>query len=151
MTRINCIPVEGLTDQHLIAEYRELPRVLTLAARWQAKPDTAVVDLPPEYRLGTGHVRFFYDKTKWLARRQAQVVAECRRRGFDIEHTRGLSPVPGLDGEWHPTDADMLRNLARLGAKVDSRRDFYRYWGIKVRTNPYTPMVEAILNRMDRS
>jgi hypothetical protein len=45
----------------------------------------------------------------------------------------------------------MLRNLARLGAKVDSRRDFYRYWGIKVRTNPYTPMVEAILNRMDRS
>lgn len=28
MTRINVIPVSELSDQHLIAEYRELPRVL---------------------------------------------------------------------------------------------------------------------------
>ena len=31
MTRINCIPVEELSTPHLIAEYRELPRVFALA------------------------------------------------------------------------------------------------------------------------
>lgn len=28
MTRINLIPVEELTDQHLMAEYRELPMIV---------------------------------------------------------------------------------------------------------------------------
>ena len=28
MTRINLIPVKELSDQHLIAEYREIPRVI---------------------------------------------------------------------------------------------------------------------------
>ena len=28
MTRINVIPVEELSDQHLMAEYRELPRAI---------------------------------------------------------------------------------------------------------------------------
>ena len=28
MTRINVVPVKELSDQHLIAEYRELPRVI---------------------------------------------------------------------------------------------------------------------------
>lgn len=31
MTRINRIPVEELSRQHLVAEYRELPRVFALA------------------------------------------------------------------------------------------------------------------------
>ena len=31
MTRINCVPVEELHQKHLVAEYRELPRVFRLA------------------------------------------------------------------------------------------------------------------------
>lgn len=54
MTRINCVPVEELTDKHLLAEYRELPRIFNLAR--------AVEDAPTEYVLGTGHMKFFYDK-----------------------------------------------------------------------------------------
>lgn len=30
MTRINLLPPAQLADQHLIAEYRELPRIFTL-------------------------------------------------------------------------------------------------------------------------
>ncbi len=33
MTRINCVPVEELSGPHLVAEYRELPRVFALAQR----------------------------------------------------------------------------------------------------------------------
>ena len=149
MTRINTEAPGDLLDQHLLAEYRELPRVFTLAERWleAGKPGK----LPPTYRLGTGHVRYFYDKTKWLARRQQALVAECLRRGFAIQHIDTPVPVPGLDGDWTPRPEDRLANLARLSEKYLARPDFYRYWVIKVRTNPYTPMVEAILNRMDRS
>lgn len=31
MTRINCVPVRELGGKHLVAEYRELPRVYALA------------------------------------------------------------------------------------------------------------------------
>lgn len=31
MTRINLIPPAQLSDQHLLAEYRELPRIFTMA------------------------------------------------------------------------------------------------------------------------
>jgi deoxyribonuclease (pyrimidine dimer) len=68
MTRINVVAPRDLTDQHLLAEYRELPRVFTLAQAWldRGKPGA----LPERYALGTGHVKFFYDKTDYLAKRQ---------------------------------------------------------------------------------
>ena len=37
MTRINCIPVADLTDQHLVAEYRET-NLLRLRAKLAARP-----------------------------------------------------------------------------------------------------------------
>lgn len=44
VTRINVIPVQDLSDQHLIAEYHELPRVL--------KQDIDATNAPERYRLG---------------------------------------------------------------------------------------------------
>ena len=44
MTCINVIPVQELSDQHLIAEYHELPRVL--------KQDIDTTNAPERYRLG---------------------------------------------------------------------------------------------------
>lgn len=34
MTRINCVPVATLADQHLVAEYKESPRAISGAVRW---------------------------------------------------------------------------------------------------------------------
>ena len=66
MTRINVVPPAELCNKHLLAEYRELPRVFGLA-----KP---VDDAPSAYVLGKGHVRFFYDKLGYLAKRQRQII-----------------------------------------------------------------------------
>lgn len=56
MTRVNCIPVQELTVKHLVAEYREIPRLFKLARI--LKPNEFV----PLYTLGAGHCKLFYDK-----------------------------------------------------------------------------------------
>ena len=66
MTRINTVPVECLSDKHLLAEYRELPRIFTAVAKIYDSGNQLPTDIPPNYKLGAGHVKFFYDKLLWL-------------------------------------------------------------------------------------
>ena len=98
MTRINLVPPAELCDKHLLAEYRELPRVFALARDCP--------DAPREYKLGAGHVKFFYDKLGFLQERFGALVEECLRRGFKITH--GYPPLVGesrrhLVGGYSPT------------------------------------------------
>jgi hypothetical protein len=65
MTRINVVPVEDLTDQHLMAEYRELPMVLAAARRSKIEG----YEVSHAYTLNKGHVKFFYSKKRWLTSR----------------------------------------------------------------------------------
>jgi hypothetical protein len=65
MTRINVVPAEDLTDQHLMAEYRELPMVLAAARRSKSEGYEA----SHAYTLNKGHVKFFYSKKRWLISR----------------------------------------------------------------------------------
>lgn len=107
MTRINCVPVEELTDKHLVAEYRELPRISKAA-----KP---CADAPPHYKLGAGHMKFFYDKGEFLRRRfEDEIVPEMKRRGFVTNFPNYRMHPGGLNNDWQP-DADAIAiNLARL-------------------------------------
>ena len=107
MTRINCIPVEELTDKHLVAEYRELPRISNAA-----KP---VDDAPNHYKMGTGHMKFFYDKGEFLRRRfENEIVPEMKRRGFVTNYpTYRLHPA-GLNHDWEPDAEAIATNMARL-------------------------------------
>lgn len=120
MTRINVVPVESLTGPHLVAEYRELPRVFALAYKhyMSGKP----LMLPTEYTLGRGHVLFFYDKLAFLAKRQESIVAEMQRRGYKPTFTTSLFD------EWQ----DAGYTFAAV------------YW------NDYTPTPEAIALNQER-
>ena len=119
MTRINVVPVEELTRQHLIAEYRELPRIFGLIraaiARGERPDDRRN---PLTYTLGTGHVRFFYNKVNWLAIRFRLLVADMDRRGYKA--TYRIPPTHGLPfrNEWNviyrPTEADLALNRQRI-------------------------------------
>ena len=63
MTRINVVPVGELSQLHLVAEYREitrLPKNLTKSLSRKAK-EFNMDEIPPDYVLGKGHVKFFYD------------------------------------------------------------------------------------------
>lgn len=134
MTRINTIPVERLADQHLLAEYRELPRIFSTARA--LKPREAV----PTYRLGKGHVLFFYDKLQWLSVRHQQLVRECQSRGFEVKFTDALEPIPGLDNPWTPTEPDHLINLSRLRERLEAKPGFYRHRGAPVSNDFYSTL-----------
>jgi deoxyribonuclease (pyrimidine dimer) len=114
MTRINVVDPRTLHSKHLLAEYRELPRVFKLveAAERRGSP----VRVPQEYLLGAGHVTFFYNKLKYLSRRFESIVDECHRRGFNITHHQ----VPAVDvkqcwwNDYEPTPQAVAINAARI-------------------------------------
>ena len=71
MTRINLVKVQELTDQHLVAEYREIFMVGSALQRSLKSPnwEKTKKSLPVEFTLNGGHVKFFYNKGKYLHKR----------------------------------------------------------------------------------
>ena len=82
MTRINLgIHPEELCDQHLRAEYRELPRIYTMVRK--TIEAGSPLNIPPTFRLGEGHMLFFADRGIWLRRRWLSLKDELISRGFN--------------------------------------------------------------------
>ena len=74
MTRINCgIPPAELSDRHLIAEHREIKRVPNLVRKGRY----SMKGQPVEFTLGTGHIKFFYDKLGYLLERYQQLCTSA--------------------------------------------------------------------------
>lgn len=95
MTRINVIPPSELCDQMLLAEYREIPRVFNKAEEFWIDYEQRVrhairmstkceaPDLPEEYCLGEGHMKFFYRHFYYLCDRVAYLKEEIKYRGLN--------------------------------------------------------------------
>jgi hypothetical protein len=124
MTRINCIPPSELTRQHLVAEYRELPRifgmVLGMVERGVTSP--AQAKIPPTYRMGTGHMKFFCDKLEYLVQRQRALVDEMLSRGYQPKHTdpESLRDI-GIPKDWYNSWSPDERALAISRARIEER------------------------------
>ena len=114
MTRINVIHPSELCDKHLIAEYRELPRVFKLA-----RPNAVIPDI---YVLGAGHVTFFYNKLGFLAKRARDIFNECQSRGFNVtfnpDNLWTLSNYKELYNDWTPTPEAITLNKARIEQRI---------------------------------
>lgn len=114
MTRINCVPVEELSGKHLIAEYREIPRVFNLAAGAAKRGGFQPVD---SYRLGVGHVKFFYTRLGYCTLRFHQLISEMQKRGYKTSHTEcpEFGPVPdSWLSNWEPDDEAIELNRQRI-------------------------------------
>tara|TARA_R110002167_G_scaffold329631_1_gene536309 strand:+ start:131 stop:508 length:378 start_codon:yes stop_codon:yes gene_type:complete len=86
MTRINVgIPPAELINQHLIAEHREIKRIPNCIAKGKYNMD----GIPDEFKLGTGHVKFFYNKLLYLKNRYNSLYNECIKRGFNVQNYIG--------------------------------------------------------------
>lgn len=124
MTRINCVPVEELTDKHLGAEYRELPRLFgqiqKAIERGESFDDPRN---PKEYKLGKGHTRFFYNKLAWLCDRYTLIVAECKRRGRAVNYPKAPEFVSEIShpwwGWWDPTPEALALNRQRIQDRLN--------------------------------
>ena len=120
MTRINLVDPSQLTDKHLMAEYRELPRIFTAVKKLEG--------LPPEfvsktYILGTGHCKFFYDKIGWLYHRYDSLYAELVKRKYNLDYdmfsnilngAAALMKNPLYCVDYQPTPEEIYLNMARI-------------------------------------
>lgn len=139
MTRLNLIPVHKLTDQHLFSEWREIKMVPKALRRSISSRgvDGALACVPPKFTLGTGHVRFFYDKGAYLHVRYQFLTNELARRGtHDFNRDAELDP-DGIYRQLHhafhrmyiPTQEAIELVKERIANRIAARPSFYRYYG----------------------
>lgn len=123
MTRINIVEPSHLTNKHLMAEYRELPRIFTAVLKLQDKGvKPCQVDIADSYLLGAGHVKFFYNKVDFLLERYhriLQVLIYQRDYNLDDKLYRSIfEDAKGIDKMWRvpytPTPEEIYLNMARL-------------------------------------
>jgi hypothetical protein len=120
MTRINLVPPSELTPKHLVAEYRELPRVFALSKKYYDKKEAK--PLPSKYTMGAGHVKFFYDKLSFLQERQRSLVNEMRSRGYNPKYDAEKLPdgccVESMNG-YKPSEIDIKISRSRIKERLE--------------------------------
>ena len=131
MTRINLIPVEELTDQHLMAEYRELPMIAkALEKTLKSKLGYQETKVSSTYVLGTGHIYFFYNKRDYLVDRYIVLVKELNCRKFSIEPNARNMSWEVFDNitqvQWQPSAEEIEINRNRINERVSLKPDWYR-------------------------
>ena len=139
MTRINLVPPEELSDQHLVAEYREIFMVGSSLQRSLRSPnwEKTKKSIPKQFTLNKGHVKFFYDKGKYLSERYDELIKEMKRRQ--------MSPDPlcifkkeqwpdELFNSWKPNDYDLKVIRKRITTKINLKPDWYKWNGKNITT-----------------
>lgn len=118
MTRINCIPVSALdkiaSKKQIQAEYREITRIPAYIKKAVNK------EIPEQYTLGKGHVRFFYNKGKYLQKRTEELYHKCKSLGINVKHKRyKLSGHPRKwRQDWEPDNKAIRINKKRIKLRL---------------------------------
>ena len=121
MTRINLVHPSELSDHHLIAEYREIFMVGAALQRSMRSKSWEITknNLPKQFTLNTGHVKFFYNKGKYLHKRYLELINEMQNRGMNPdlkrEFKKGQWPEEFYN-DWQPRKKDF--QLIRMRIKV---------------------------------
>ena len=126
MTRINVIPVYELSDQHLLAEYRELPRVI--------KQKLDLKEVSERYHLGKGHMKWARRHWKFILNRYYDLFAEMIYRGFCPKYAPAELEkyVIELSEEWAYADYivdqdDIELNRKRILERYKINPNHYRW------------------------
>lgn len=134
MTRINLISVEELSDQHLLAEYRELPRVIK-------QEHIYIGDATDRYVLGKGHVKWAIKHSIFCMYRYYKICEEMKYRGFQVNYPYEDLAKLAEDKQiyWYskmylPTEEDIEISRNRIIEKIEKKQDWYRWTN---RKKPY--------------
>ena len=132
MTRINIVPTQELSDQHLVAEYREIFMVGSALARTLKSPnrDKSLSSIPEKFTLNTGHVKFFYNKGEYLHKRYIALQEEMKARGMNPDPDRVFKREQWPDelyNDWTPSEQEQAILRERLQERIDQKPDWYRW------------------------
>lgn len=80
------------------------------------------VPIPSDFSLGKGHVRFFYNKIKYLHERYNEIYSEAQSRGFNVTHNDQpfvlvQKVYPELYNYWFAVPLDRQLIIDRIESK----------------------------------
>jgi len=139
MTRINsAIPVAELTDEHILAEHREIKRLPAIYAHHLATPKKG--SILAEFVLGKGHVLFFVEKPAFTLNRYLKIFNECNKRGFAVTFyggnwTKAYTPEQfRSEASNHtPTEKERGMLLERITQRIfESPKKSWHYYGVAI-------------------
>ena len=91
---------------------------------------------PKEYTLGTGHVKAFYPRLKWLHNRYKELYEECKARGFNVTWMWPDSVPERLYNDWQVTPEALKINRERIKDRMPLNAKFTkRIYNEQVHTN----------------
>jgi len=124
MVRVNLLNPKNLTDQHLMAEYYEILMLSTYI-----KKHPSLDNIPKEYILSKGHMRFFKDKIKYLKNRHDKIVREMKKRGFKPKKSFSLKGFKKTAlKDWKPNIKDKKLIKKRIIERINLKPEFYKYY-----------------------
>ena len=125
VVRINLVDPHILSDQHIVAEYDEILMLVSYILRYPS-----LTNLPVNYCLGKGHMRFFKDKILYLKKRHELLKKEMRLRGFVTRKSIDLSLFSKSNlHDWKPSLADVSLVTKRILSRIKDKPKYYRYYG----------------------
>lgn len=134
MTRINsAIPVKNLTDEHLLAEHREIKRLPYCLA--VALESGSVKHIPEKFTLGKGHVLFFLNKMWFTYWRYCDINTECLVRGFYVDdYSENWDDWKDTEYFEHPmyepTEEERNLLIERITYRIlNSKKKTWHYYG----------------------
>ncbi len=137
-----------LTDQWLIAEYRELPMVVgSLRVNgWKLKSEAL-----KRFDLGKGHINWFKNRLLYLFRRHEEVKKEMIVRGFKCD-VLSIIKEPGSESfwnDWNPNMEDSMKIRQRLEEKILNNNNnrpvtWWRYNGVNLTPETVNSYLELI-------
>ena len=138
MTRVNAGLKKGFSDELLLNALGEEPRILREVIKRIGKGHN-FDDIPQEFTLNKGHMKFFYNKCGFIYGRYQDLRHEYRLRHgkqYSIKHLKRITARfkyilkvrPDLCQDWTPTPAanDLVREriLSRSQNYVKSHNYF---------------------------
>jgi hypothetical protein len=131
MTRINsAIPVKNLTDEHLLAEHREIKRLPWCLEN--AIESGSINNIPEKFTLGKGHVLFFLDKQRFIRSRYLDIRMELAKRAFTPQDyiMNWKSVDLKYDNDYTPTSEERNLLIERITERImNSPKKCFHYYG----------------------
>ena len=91
--------------------------------------------IPKQFTLNKGHVKFFYDKGKYLSERYDELIKEMKRREMSPDPLRTFKKEQWPDelfNSWKPNDYDLKVIRKRITTKINLKPDCYKWNGKKI-------------------
>lgn len=156
MTRINLVPPRLLTDQHLMAERKEINQFSGQFKKSISSKSFNRSKLPKSFLLGTGHVKFFYNYGYFLHLRYIAIAEE-----LEVRHGRPYSlnfsdpwtqlNLSDMYKDYQPDEDAYRMIIGRIKDRIYQKPEWYKYYKKQVDIESYMKLLDEFLDGLKKT